>query len=304
MQNLFRYYLDSSKTGVLVENKAMLPSKDIELHLYETVTQCEDVHMKFSLPIFAFMVKGDKFIDMEGIGKFQYQPGSSLIVPSHTNLKIDFPTASLDNPTQCLALVPDESLIEEAKYDFYSLADTSLNIEEEVNLKIGANLQDIGIMRTVQNLVFLFRENNANRDYFINLTTKELVIRILQSKARASFLHFFNGSENAMSRVARYIRDNIHAPLNTDKLSNVAGMSRAKFYTQFKIIFGLSPNKYVIREKIEKAKTLLAYKRNQSITEIAYSLGYADSAYFTKQFKEITGVSPSVFQRKLFLKNS
>ncbi|MEM6963330.1 MAG: helix-turn-helix domain-containing protein [Bacteroidota bacterium] len=298
MENIFQQYLNSAKTGVMIENKAMLPSKDIELHLYETTTKCENIQMKFSLPIFAFMIKGNKHIHMEGLGKFKYSPGSSLIVPSHTDLSIDFPTASTTNPTQCLAFVPDEDLVEEAKFSFYNQTDASMKIEEEVHLNNGYLLEDIGIMRTIQNLVFLFQENNEHRDYFINLTTKELIVRILQSKARHFFLQQFNSSENAMSRVARYIRDHIDQPLTIDALSDVAVMSRTKFYNQFKTIFGVSPNKYIIKEKIEKAKSLLAYKKNQSVSEVAYSLGYSDSAYFTKQFKAITGISPLAFQKR------
>ncbi|MEO1513459.1 MAG: helix-turn-helix domain-containing protein [Bacteroidota bacterium] len=298
MQNIFQYHLSSAKSGILIENKALLPSKDIELHLYETTTKCEGVQMTFSLPIFAFMMAGDKFINMEGLGRFKYEPGSSLIVPSHTKLSIDFPTASPDNPTQCLAFVPDEFLVEEAKLDFYQQTDSGMDVEQDVHLGNGAVLQDIGIMRTIQNLIFLFRENNEQRDYFINLTTKELIIRILQSKARRFFLQQFNSSENAMSRVARYIRDNIHQSLSAGELSQIAGMSRSKFYKQFKAIFGISPNQYVIQEKIEKAKTALSFKQLQSITEIAYSLGYSDSAYFTKQFKEVTGKSPSFYRKK------
>jgi len=295
---MFQQYLSVEKSGVMVENKAIIASKDSELHLYETVTQCKDVQMKFSLPVFAFMLKGDKFIDMEGIGKFNYKPGSSLIIPSHTNLKIDFPTACLDNPVQCMAFVPDEKIVEETKYDFYNRTDASINIEKQVNLKDGAHLQDIGIMHTIQYLVFLFQENNPHRDYFINLTMKELITRVLQSKARTSFLHFFNSSENVMSRVAQYIRDHIQEPLSIEKLASVAGMSRSKFYEQFKLVFGMSPNRYVIQEKVEKAKTLITCQQKSSITEIAYSLGYADSAYFSKQFKEITGLSPSAFHKR------
>jgi AraC-like DNA-binding protein len=47
--------------------------------------------------------------------------------------------------------------------------------------------------------------------------------------------------------------------------------------------------------RIEKAKELLAYK-DQSVSEIAYRLGYASAAHFSRQFKKIVGVSPSVYK--------
>lgn len=53
---------------------------------------------------------------------------------------------------------------------------------------------------------------------------------------------------------------------------------------------------YLIRLRIEKAKKLLTYKET-NVSEIAYSLGYASAAHFSRQFKKMVGVSPSVFQR-------
>lgn len=52
---------------------------------------------------------------------------------------------------------------------------------------------------------------------------------------------------------------------------------------------------YLIRLRIEKAKELLAYK-DQNVSEIAYRLGYASAAHFSRQFKKIVGVSPSIYQ--------
>ena len=89
MDNLFRYRFDYKRTGVLVENKSLIASEKVEMHLYETVTPCENVHIKFSLPIIAFMVRGDKYVELEGVGRFKYEPWHSLLVPAKTNLKIN-----------------------------------------------------------------------------------------------------------------------------------------------------------------------------------------------------------------------
>lgn len=54
---------------------------------------------------------------------------------------------------------------------------------------------------------------------------------------------------------------------------------------------------YLIRLRIEKAKELLTYKDN-NVSEIAYALGYASVAHFSRQFKDKVGVSPSIYQNK------
>jgi len=52
---------------------------------------------------------------------------------------------------------------------------------------------------------------------------------------------------------------------------------------------------YLIRLRIEKAKELLSYN-DKSVSEVAYSLGYASAAHFSRQFKKMVGQSPSVYQ--------
>jgi AraC-like DNA-binding protein len=54
--------------------------------------------------------------------------------------------------------------------------------------------------------------------------------------------------------------------------------------------------KYFIRLKIEKAKELVEYG-NLSFSEVAYQLGYKNLQHLSRQFKEITGMSMSEYQK-------
>ncbi|WP_460676216.1 helix-turn-helix domain-containing protein [Hymenobacter coalescens] len=59
---------------------------------------------------------------------------------------------------------------------------------------------------------------------------------------------------------------------------------------------GLTVEKYIIRQKVERAKELLSYQ-DDSVAEIARKLGYRSAAHLTNQFKQVTGMSPTEFQR-------
>ncbi len=59
---------------------------------------------------------------------------------------------------------------------------------------------------------------------------------------------------------------------------------------------GLTIEKYFIRLKIEKVKELIQMK-NKTFSEIAYELNYANSGHLAKQFKSITGMSMSEYQK-------
>jgi AraC family transcriptional regulator len=58
---------------------------------------------------------------------------------------------------------------------------------------------------------------------------------------------------------------------------------------------GLTVEKYIIQQKIEKVKELLEYGE-LNLNEIAYKMGYSSSAHLSTQFKTLTGLSPSKYK--------
>ena len=63
----------------------------------------------------------------------------------------------------------------------------------------------------------------------------------------------------------------------------------------FSSVEGITIEKYLIHQKIEKAKELLVYDE-LSLGEIAYQLGYSSGQYLSSQFKKITGLTPSDYK--------
>ena len=63
----------------------------------------------------------------------------------------------------------------------------------------------------------------------------------------------------------------------------------------FSAVEGTTIEKYYIAQRIEKAKELLVYNE-LSLSEIAFQLGYSSVAYLSSQFKQVTGMTPSVFK--------
>ncbi|MCF8302403.1 MAG: AraC family transcriptional regulator [Bacteroidales bacterium] len=59
---------------------------------------------------------------------------------------------------------------------------------------------------------------------------------------------------------------------------------------------GITIEKYIILQKIEKAKELIAYAE-LSLSQIAYKLNYSSPAHLTRQFKQVTGMTPSTFRK-------
>ena len=72
-----------------------------------------------------------------------------------------------------------------------------------------------------------------------------------------------------------------------------------KEYSQLSKLFseteGITIEQFVILQKIEKVKELLAYKE-MNLNEISYKLGYSSVAHLSAQFKKVTGLTPSQFK--------
>lgn len=64
----------------------------------------------------------------------------------------------------------------------------------------------------------------------------------------------------------------------------------------FSEVEGITIEKYVIAQKIEKVKELLVYDE-LSLSEIAYKMNYSSVAYLSNQFKKVTGLTPSHFKQ-------
>ena len=78
-------------------------------------------------------------------------------------------------------------------------------------------------------------------------------------------------------------------------ISERLGRDYAYLSHQFSAREGLTLEKYIIRQKVERAKELLSYQ-DVKITEVARQLGYSSTAHLTNQFRQVTGISPSAFQ--------
>lgn len=81
-------------------------------------------------------------------------------------------------------------------------------------------------------------------------------------------------------------------------LSKKMNMSLTKFRIEMKKNTGMSPFKYILGCRMEKAKEYLAL-RIYKCTEVAYMVGFSDSRYFRKQFKKYFHQSPTEFLESL-----
>ena len=98
-------------------------------------------------------------------------------------------------------------------------------------------------------------------------------------------------SSKQLERIAAFIRTNLANELTIDRLAVLVNMSPFHFARCFKQTTGLTPHQFVTRERIERAKAMLAHGR-QPIGDIALAVGFSSQSHFADVYRRVTGTSP------------
>lgn len=93
------------------------------------------------------------------------------------------------------------------------------------------------------------------------------------------------------------VLDNIDDPtFSIDKFAAKMGISRSSLFTKIKEITGQTPNDFITETRLKKSISLLNGNQNESVSNIAFSVGFNDPSYFIRLFKAHFGVTPGQYK--------
>jgi len=100
--------------------------------------------------------------------------------------------------------------------------------------------------------------------------------------------------KNTIIEQVHYTKDQIKVNLS-DYLSNELGYDYTYLANLFMEVKGTTIEQFFIHHRIERAKELLVYNE-LNLTEIAYKLHFSSVAHLSRQFKKVTGLTPTFFK--------
>jgi AraC family transcriptional regulator len=133
-----------------------------------------------------------------------------------------------------------------------------------------------------------------------------LAARLVQNYAVSKPFEFkANGlSQSQLQRVIDYIKANLTRDLSILDLATLTGMSESHFSRSFKRSVGIAPYQYLMQQRVERAKQLLAERSlakppgtGITISTIALDCGFANQTHLTKVFRQMTGMTPKAYQK-------
>ena len=98
--------------------------------------------------------------------------------------------------------------------------------------------------------------------------------------------------------VLSYIEDNLSQNLSLDDIAGVAGLSVSHFKGLFRESVGLPVHQYVIRRRVERAKSLLG-EGKMPISQIALETGFAHQSHLAHHMRRLLGVSPRALREMI-----
>lgn len=280
----------------LVENRTIFSLNHCELNIFETYQKSDLVPLKFNDLVVTSMLRGKKIMHLFDTPQFEYLPGETVIVPSNVEMKIDFPEASKENPTQCIALAIDHKIIT----DTLGFLNEKYPKEGKNNLwKLDQDnyffYNNIELAGTINKLIKECMGTSITKDAIADITLQELIIRIIQTQSLKKIENEIIDVTSPITASINFIRENIRESINLKQLSGKACMSTTSFYRSFKRELGMSPIEFILNEKIKYAKKLLSNPKI-NIAEVSYATGFEDYNYFIRLFKKYEGVTPKQYQ--------
>jgi AraC-like DNA-binding protein len=128
-------------------------------------------------------------------------------------------------------------------------------------------------------------------------------IQLLDNALRNVGLELIEDKESRIvEKIKTYIdqlivnTNDLHKPNFPDYIHKNLNLDYTYLSNLFSRIQGITIEKYIIQQKIERVKEFLIFD-NLTLSDIAYRMQYSSVAHLSNQFKKVTGYTPSVFKQ-------
>jgi len=185
---------------------------------------------------------------------------------------------------------------------YYEIDDFQIAIPQYGTVSKELQNQFLDYMKTISQVKIDRRQNTKT---FYNSTISEIkyqqlfyTILTFICDAREEVIH-----HDIAEEIFDYLTTHYQDPFQLKKIAKKYSFHPAYIIRCVKRKYGITPLQLLLDIRLNKAKQLLA-SNNDSINNIAATVGFTDNAYFSKQFKKRLNLTPSEYRNLYYGKNS
>ena len=104
-------------------------------------------------------------------------------------------------------------------------------------------------------------------------------------------------TSESLQNALRFIDRNSAGTLSVRDIADACMLSESHLYLLFRTHLGISPHRYLLQRRIERARMMLA-GGSDSIKNIAIECGFESLEVFYRRFKDASGLTPAQYRRK------
>lgn len=180
------------------------------------------------------------------------------------------------------------------------VAEESFNLDgAHVELEDRFLMEDAQVIHIGYALLAEMLNGGPNGHAYSSMLSHALATHLLRKYAGARREPEQRGwiSRQEIRRVLDYIHDHLSEDISMDDLARAASLSVSHLNAVFRQTMGLAPHRYILHQRIERAKNLLLLG-GLSAAEVAAEVGFYDQSHLNRHMRRLLGVTPAALQRQ------
>ena len=134
-------------------------------------------------------------------------------------------------------------------------------------------------------------------DFYYDLPQELIAQDPLEDRSSSRLMVLDKKTGNVEHKIFRdiidYLNDNYMYDLSMEEIANYTGRSLATFKRDFAKVSELTPQKWIIKRRLEAAHELIKSGKKK-VTEACFDVGFKNLSHFSKVYKETYGYAPSM----------
>jgi AraC-like DNA-binding protein len=282
--------------NLIAENESFHIQEDILAHFYDFLHYHPEIQLTLIVKSKGTVIVGDKICTFEAGDAFLLGPGLPHVFLDKTDAK----QSDTDN-VHAISIyfkinsfgddffnLPENHLIK----DLLQKSSRGLKFKGEMKRQIPKKIEELKQKKGAELLIAFFD--------ILNSLSKTDEVELISS---ISFMKTNDESESKrIENIFRYVMDNFSREINLEEIAAISAMNVTSFCRFFKQRTRKTFTMFVNEVRIGHACKELLYN-NYNINEVAYRCGFNNISNFNRQFKGITGLTPTAYAKKAIRTN-